>query len=383
MTAPPRRAAGTWWRGVGLSTRLFAAMGLVVTAGATTLLAVALLVAPQVFHAHLRMALGDVTAATLAHADEAFATAVLLSLAMAVAVAVLAALAVTWLVARRIATPVSDLAAAAGRLAGGHDDVRVPDPGLGPEFSALANGFNTMAARLAGTERVRQRLLADLAHDLRTPIASIEATVEAVADGILPADASTWDTLTDQAGRLTRLVADVASVSRAEERALAVDLRPHCLGGLATACAAAVQARYAAKGVRLRVVGEARAPTVRVDPHRFGEALGNLLDNALRHTPPGGTVTVTAGRSVVFGEKLASLTVLDTGDGFDPDDAERLFERFYRTDAARGRTGGNSGIGLTIAKAIVNAHSGTLTAYSAGPGRGAAFTVLLPAVAAA
>src|SRR5204862_1732764 len=157
----------------------------------------------------------------------------------AVAGAVLAALAVTWLVARRIATPVSDLAAAAGRLAGGHDDVRVSDPGLGPEFSTLANGFNTMAARLAGTERVRQRLLADLAHDLRTPIASIEATVEAVADGILPADATTWDTLTDQAGRLTRLVADVASVSRAEERALAADLRPHCLGGLATACTAA------------------------------------------------------------------------------------------------------------------------------------------------
>jgi signal transduction histidine kinase len=307
----------------------------------------------------------------------------LLSLAMAVAVAVLAALTVTWLVTRRIATPVSELAAAAGRLAGGQFDTRVPDPGLGPEFAALADGFNTMAARLASSERTRQRLLADLAHELRTPIASIEATVEAVADGILPADASTWATLTDQTGRLGRLVADVATVSKAEERALRLDPQPQSLGDLATDTAAAVRARYAAKGVRLTVVTAAQTPSVQVDRQRFAEALSNLLDNALRHTPPGGTVTLATDGTTRFGRRLASLTVLDTGDGFDPADADRLFERFYRTDTARRRTTGGSGIGLTITKAIVNAHHGTITAHSDGPGHGAVFTITLPAAAPA
>lgn len=375
----PGPATGSRWRGLGLGARLFAAMGLVVLAGATTLLVVALLVAPAVFHAHLRMALGDITATTLTHADQAFATAMLLSLAIAVAVAVLAALAVTWLATRRIAAPVSDLASAAGRLAGGQYDTRVPDPGLGPEFDALARSFNTMATRLAGTEHVRQRLLADLAHELRTPIASIEATVEAVADGVLPTDETTWATLTDQTGRLSRLVADLTAVSRAEERALHLDPRPYPLRDLAAEAAAGVRARYTAKGVQLKVAAAARTPTVRLDTHRLAEALSNLLDNALRHTPPGGTVTLTTDRATRLGQRLGRLIVTDTGDGFDPGDADRLFERFYRTDTARRRATGGSGIGLTITKAIINAHHGTITAYSDGPGRGATFTITLPA----
>jgi signal transduction histidine kinase len=360
----------------GLGARLFAAMGLVVLAGAGTLLSVAVLVAPQVFHAHLRMALGDVPDTTLAHADDAFATAVLLSLAVAVAVAILAALTVTALVARRIAVPVAALATAAGRLAAGGYDTRVPEPRLGPEFTALAESFNTMAARLADTEHLRQRLLADLAHELRTPIASVEATVEAVADGILPADATTWATLTGQTGRLRRLVDDLAAVSRAEERAL--DPRPRLLGELANTAADAIRARYTAKGVRLTVGVAPGTPIVSVDPHRFAEALGNLLDNALRHTPSGGTVTVTTEPVARLGQRLARVEVADTGDGFPPGDADRLFARFYRADTARSRATGGSGIGLTITQAIVTAHGGTITAASEGPGHGAKFTITLP-----
>ena len=152
--------------GIGLSPRLFAAMGLIVLAGAATLLVAALLAAPPVFRSHLRMALGDIPAEAQRHVDEAFTRATLLSLGTAVVVATLAALAVTWLVSRRIAVPVADLAAAARQLAAGGYDIRVPDPGLGPEFGALADSFNTMARRLAATERVRQRMLADLAHEL-------------------------------------------------------------------------------------------------------------------------------------------------------------------------------------------------------------------------
>jgi signal transduction histidine kinase len=363
---------------IGLSVRLFAAMGLVVAAGAGTLLIVALLIAPQIFHDHLQMALGTIPATTQQHVDEAFTRAMLLSLGIAVAVAVIAALSVTWLVTRRIVAPVTDLAAAAQNLAHGNTDTRVPDPGLGPEFAALAAGFNTTAARLAQTERVRQRMLADLAHELRTPIASIEATVEAVADEILPADDTAWATLTDQTARVSRLIADMAAVSHVEERALTMNPAIHRLGELVDRAAAAIRARCAANGVSLVVDIGPGTPSVSVDSDRFAEALGNLLDNALRHTPAGGTVTIATGLVQRWGTPTAHLRITDTGKGFESAEAERLFERFYRSDAAR--TGGTagSGIGLTITKAIINAHHGIITAHSDGPGRGATFDITLP-----
>jgi two-component system sensor histidine kinase BaeS len=362
----------------GLGARLFAAMGLVVLAGATTLLAVALLVAPQVFHAHLRAAMGTIPSATAHHVNEAFAEAILLSLAMAVAVATVAALAVTWLVSRRIAVPVSDMAAAAGQLATGNYRTRVPEPGLGPEFTALASAFNTMAAQLAATEQVRQRLLADLAHELRTPLASIDAMVEALADEVLPADAGTWAALAEQAGRLRRLVEDIAAVSRAEERTLHPDLEPLALTDIVTTTADSAQARFTAKGVTLALRLDSGTPVVDGDRDRLAEALTNLLDNALRHTPTGGVVTVTTDAVREFGHTTARLRVTDTGEGFDPALAGRLFERFYRADAARTRDRAGSGIGLTITKAIVTAHHGTIHAESGGPGHGATFTVALP-----
>ena len=364
-----------------LGTRLFAAIALVVAAGAGTLLAVALLVAPRLFHAHLDMALGSVSPAVLEHVDVAFTRAILLSLALAASVATLAALAVTWLVARRIAVPVTGLATAVGRLAAGHLDTRVAEPGLGPEFAALAQGFNVMAARLAGTERVRQRMLADLAHELRTPLASVEATIEAVADGVLPADAGTWATLAEQTGRLNRLVEDLAVVSRAMERALNPDLRTVPVAELTAAAAAAVRARYATGEVTLEVVADPVRTLVRVDPQRIGEALANLLDNALRHTPPGGRVTITTGRTRRLDHDLALIDITDTGQGFDPADAERLFERFYRADPARTHHGAGSGIGLTISRTILNAHGGTIHARSDGPGHGATFHLTLPVAA--
>jgi signal transduction histidine kinase len=367
---------------VGLSLRLFAAMGLVVVAGAVTLLVVALLVAPSVFHAHLQMALGTIPAATQQHVDEAFTRAILLSLGIAVLVAMIAALSVTWLVSRRIAAPVTDLAAAAQNLASGDTDTRIPDPGLGPEFAALAAGFNTTASRLAQTERVRQRMLADLAHELRTPIASIKATVEAVADGILPPDDEAWSTLIEQTTRVSRLVADIAAVSHAEERVLSIDPHSRPLDDVAIRAAAALQARYAAKGVALVLDIAAATPNVLVDSDRLDEALTNLLDNALRHSPTGATVTITTGHARRWDGEIATLSVADTGEGFDPAEVDRLFERFYRGDTARTRGGAGSGIGLTITKAIINAHHGTIAAHSDGPGHGATFEIALPAAPA-
>lgn len=378
-------------------------MTLVVAAGAGTLLVVALLVAPAVFLTHLRRSgTPDLTPTVQTHVDRAFTQATLISLTAGITAAVLAAGLGTWLIARRLATPVANLAAATSRLADGNYGTDLGDPQLGREFTALTAAVNQLGHKLATSEQTRRRLLTDLGHELRTPIASLEATIEAITDGVLPVDKETLDTLAAQASRLHRLVADLESVSRAEERQLALHLQPVPLVDLARRAVNALHPRYRASGVDLQIRADDPGPTVTVDPDRLVEALMNLLDNALRHTPPGGTVTVTVDRAPEAAGKTinhtagvpgqAQVTVADTGAGFAPEQAPRLFERFYRTDPVRGpgpstttiaASGGpgrhGSGIGLTITRAIIQAHHGSITAHSDGPGRGATFVINLPA----
>jgi signal transduction histidine kinase len=354
--------------------RLFAAMTLVVAAGALTLLVVAVLVAPRVFHSHLKMVNHPLSADVQTHVDEAFAQAVLLSLGVGVLVALVATLAVTWLVSRRVADPITAVSEAAGRVAAGDLTARVPTPGLGRELTELADSFNTMTSRLATTERTRQQLIADLAHELRNPLASLQATLEATADGVVPTDASTWTTLLEQSARLQRLVDDMSAVSKAEERQLDLHPVPVDAAELARDATAVAQAQYDAAGVTLSVAIDGEAPGVTVDSDRIGEVLANLLSNALRHTHAGNHVTV----HVTTEADTVRLDVTDTGDGFTPAGADRLFERFYRGDTSRSRDSAGSGIGLTIARAIITAHRGTLRAHSDGPGHGATFTIRLP-----
>lgn len=360
---------------LGFAWRLAISLGLVVLAGGVTLLGVALMVAPGSFQSYLRMSAGPpLAAAVRLRVDQAFTSAAAAALGVALPVAMLTAFVVAWVVAWRLGRSVAAVAAAADRIAQGDLQARVEAPAIGPEFGQLAGAFNAMARRLAETETTRRRLIGDLAHELRTPLASLEATVEAVVDGVLPADGITLATLRDQTSRLQHLVADMAAVSRAEERQL--DLRPLLVDAavLATEAVAAAKARYASAGVSLEIDVAAGTSVVRVDPQRLAEALGNLLDNALRHTVAPGSVRV-----VVGGDPGAVLLhVIDTGDGFDPVDADRIFERFYRGDTSRTRTTAGSGIGLTIARAIVEAHAGTLTATSGGPDAGATFRIRLP-----
>ena len=384
-TAAPRSAGPR----LGLGSRLFAAMALVVVTGAGTLLVVSLLVAPAVFMNHLsRAGAPDLTSAVTDHVDQAFTQATLVSLGVGTLTAAVAAGLVAWLVSRRISSPVTDLAIVTGRLANGVYDAKAADPRLGPEFAALAASVNRLGAQLSTSEDTRRRLLSDLGHQLRTPVASLEATVEAIGDGVLPMDDDTFATLTDQVGRLHRLVADIESVSRAEERQLALNPQPTQAAELAHRAVAVLLPQFRAAGVGLEVRAGEPAPTVVVDADRIVEALLNVLDNALRHTPAGGHVVVRVdGPTKDDDRTVARLVVQDTGEGFAPDQAPLLFQRFYRaegptsgapTEAGPGRHG--SGIGLTIAHAIADAHHGTLSAHSDGPGRGATFTLTLPAV---
>jgi two-component system sensor histidine kinase BaeS len=374
MKSPIRRAPRPALPALSLGWRLFAAMGLVVLAGAGTMLVAVLLVAEPAFHTHLSQVQPPMSDQAHAHVDEAFADAVFTALAAGVVIALATALVVTWLVARRLSAPVAEAAEAAYRIADGDFETRLRQPGLGPELDRLTAAFNTMAGRLATTEQTRRRLLTDLAHELRTPLASIQATIEAVNDGILPTDKTTLATLTDQSQRLHRLVGDLSAVSAAEERQL--NLRPvrAAIQDLVSEVAAAARPRFDAKGIDLTADEGPAVGQVLVDPDRLAEALGALLDNALRHTAKGGTVVITTTRH----DNRCRIAVTDTGDGFDPDVAAQLFERFYRGDSSRTVSGAGSGIGLTITKAIIEAHHGQLRAHSDGPGKGATFEITLP-----
>lgn len=353
--------------------RLFVGQLLVVLAGTATLGLVAFLVAPPIFRDHVRRAVGPVSDVVAGHLDTALTETLGLALVIGIAASVAAAAGVSWLLATRIARPVEELSRAADRLASGHLDARAGQPVTADELADLTRAFNGMAEALQHTDRSRRRLLADLAHELRTPLATVEAYHEGLADGVVALDSDTIAVLHDATGRLRRLVDDVAVVSQAEEGRLPLDLRPLDLRELATQ--AVQSARPAAEEAGLTLhLDLPEAPVVgEVDRDRLGQVLGNLLGNAIEHTPTGGTINVTL---AVDGNR-SEITVTDTGAGISPDHLPHVFERFYRADPARRRAGG-SGIGLTISRALVAGHGGELTATSDGPRRGATFTVRLP-----
>lgn len=357
----------------GFAGRLLLAQSLVVVGGALTTWLVASTVAPGLFHDHLEQADVGHTATETEHVEEAFSSALLISLAVALLASVVAALLVSAYFSRRVRRSFAPVTAAASEIASGRYGSRVPDPGLGGEFATLADTFNTLAERLEGVEATRRRMLSDLAHEMRTPLATIEAHLEAVEDGVRQLDDATLGVVRGSARRLGRLAEDIAAVSRAEEGNLDIDPQPVDAGALARVAAQAAQDRYAAKGVGLDVE-VATAGQVRADPDRIGQVLTNLLDNALRHTPAGGTVRLAC-RQV---DHWVELVVADSGEGIAAEHLGHVFDRFYRVDTARDRTHGGSGIGLSIARALVEAHGGTIRVTSPGPGKGTTFTVRLP-----
>ncbi|MGV8909895.1 MAG: sensor histidine kinase [Propionicimonas sp.] len=359
---------------LGLAPRLLLNNLLVIVAGAGTVLVTALLIAPAVFESHLRSVEPRADARLLEHVTQAFDQALLVALGVGILIAAITGSGISWLAARRLAAPVADTAAATGSLAAGDLKARLVDPKMGPEFAKLATSVNALADRLQATEATRRQLTADLAHQLRTPIASIRATVEAVSEGVLPVDEATLNTLGEQSARLSRLVTDLEVVSRAEERQLLLNSQPVSVSALVESAVAANRESYRAADVNLTASVAPDVPAVTVDPDRIQEVLGNLLDNALRHTPPGGTVTVEARLGENRSRPAAVIEVSDSGIGFPARDAERIFHRFMKGAGSPG-----SGLGLTIARAIVEAHHGTLTAHSTGPGTGATFTCALPA----
>lgn len=355
-----------------MSAKLLASQLLVVGAGAVTLLLVALSVGPGIFHRHIRDALGYVPPDVARHLDMAYNAATLISLGIAVGAAVLMALMLSAVVSARVVRPVRALADAAQRLARGAHGARVPVRGT-DELAQLAGAFNEMAASLERAEQIRRRLLADVAHELRNPLATVESYVEALSDGVLAADEENWGAIRAETTRLNRLVNDLQRVSRAEAHELDLHRAATDPGEIVRAAVKAATPAFQAKNVALESHIEPGLPAIELDRGRMGEVLANLLANALRHTPPGGAVRV----SVAQRPDGVEFDVADNGEGIAAEHLDRVFERFYRVDPARTRATGGTGIGLAIVRAIVESHGGTVTCEPRSGG-GTRFRIALP-----
>ncbi|MDG6103936.1 HAMP domain-containing histidine kinase [Dactylosporangium aurantiacum] len=346
-------------------------LALTVTALGVTWAVIAL-IGPSLFRNHIERG-APLPPEVLDRAETAFHIANLIEVVVAAGVAFLLTLGLSVLVTRPVRRTATAMASTLARLTASDYTARLPVESTVTELAALAVTVNSMAETIQRTEATRRRLLTDLAHEMRTPLATIDGFLEAIQDGIETADPATLAILRQQAQKLTRLADDLKAISAAEEHRLDLTLRPVPVDRLIRDAADALSRAYQAKGVALRV--QPAAPTVvHVDAQRINQVLTNLLTNALRHTPAGGQVTLTAGES----PGGVQITVRDTGEGIAAEHLPFLFERFYRAHRRTG-PGGGSGLGLTISRAIVTAHAGTVTVASAGPGQGTTAQVTLPA----
>jgi two-component system sensor histidine kinase BaeS len=288
-----------------------------------------------------------------------------------VAVLLVAILAV-WFAFRgvsRLSAPLDDLADAAERIERGDYSARVAASGP-RRLRALARAFNDMSARLAAVDEGRRDFLADAAHELRTPLSIISGQLEAIEDGIYPADAEHLAPVHEQVLVLEQLIEDMRTVALAEAGALTLKLAPTDIGAAIDHAVAAFQSQAAARRVGLKTDYAPTLPRAIADELRVGQVLTNLLSNALRHAPTGGNVVVSARPAAA---SVVEVSVRDDGPGIDPDLLPRIFDRFAKEPGSTG-----SGLGLAICRDLVEAQGGTITAVS-HPGSGTTVTFTLPA----
>ncbi len=301
--------------------------------------------------------------------DEALRADLWRAIAGAAGLAALLALLVALALSRRITSPVARLIVAARAMGGGDRSARAGDVRAPGELRDLSVAFDQMADSLASQEKLRRNLVADIAHELRTPVAVLQAGHEALLDGIAEPDPRQLASLRDEVLRLARLVGDLGALASAEAAALQLTLRRCDLADIAAGAADSLSGSFDAAGVSF----ERRLTGVQIlaDPGRLHEVITNLLTNALKFTPAGGRVGLEAGPD----ELRATLSVSDSGEGIPPGELPHIFDRFFRGRQATSTAG--SGIGLTIVAELVRAHSGRLEVTSA-PGRGTKITITMP-----
>ncbi|MDD5370121.1 MAG: HAMP domain-containing sensor histidine kinase [Anaerolineaceae bacterium] len=271
---------------------------------------------------------------------------------------------------RRAALPVGDLLEAVGRIEAGDYSVRVREGGPG-EVKALARAFNSMAEELQTNDEQRRNLLADITHELRTPITVIQGNLEGMLDGIYPPDPDRIDSILEETRLLSRVIDDLRTLSLAEGGSLKLQIEPAGVDELICDLAASFEPQAKAAGIHLKTQVQPGLPVLEIDPTRIREVLTNLLANALRYTPAGGEIEISNWQVSSEPDKVF-FQVRDSGAGIPPEDLPHIFERFYKSSDSHG-----TGLGLAISKSLVNAHHGGITATSQ-PGHGTLVQFWLP-----
>lgn len=313
--------------------------------------------------------------------EQDFLGSVSAALWLAAGAGVLVALGLSLYLARQTVAPLHRLTLAAQAIAGGDRAQRVAVASR-DEVGQLAAAFNTMAEALARDEELRRHMAADIAHELRTPLTVLQGQVEAMLDGVMAPTKENLAVLQEEVLLLSRLVTDLRTLSLAEAGQLELRPAPTDLAELARKALSALELQAAAKGVRLALNFSPGLPPALADPDRVAQVLGNLLSNALRHSPAGGEIRVEGQALLEAPGQAGSLavSVKDTGPGISPEALPHLFERFYRADPSRSRASGGSGLGLAIVKQLVEAQGGQVAVESPDSrGQGATFTFTLPA----
>ncbi|HKJ38231.1 MAG TPA: HAMP domain-containing sensor histidine kinase, partial [Anaerolineales bacterium] len=288
--------------------------------------------------------------------------------------AILAALALSFLFSRSVVAPVLTMSRATQRIADGRYDERVQAIGE-DELSQLATRFNQMAEKLDQIESMRRQLIGDVSHELRTPLTAIKGSMEGLMDGVLPANDETFQQIHAEADRLNRLVDDLQELSRVEAHAYDLDFRSLDASSLVQTVAKRLAPQAQSKRISLDLDLTPDLPPILADEDRAIQILTNLTGNALQYTPEDGQVTISVTRI----NDEVQFSIHDTGIGIPPEHLSHIFDRFYRVDKSRSRqSGGGSGIGLTIARALVEAHDGRIWVESQGERKGSTFHFTLP-----
>lgn len=370
---------------MSLKWKLLMSYLVVIIVGVSVLVVSTATIAPQTFSTHMqtmrenmnRHMQNSAVDDSLAPENELnanFQQAVNSTLLLATLASTFTASVVSIYVSQRIVSMIRQTAQASRRIAAGHYDERLIVHSE-DELGQLAQSFNAMATSLADTETLRQQLIADVSHELKTPLAGIQAYMEGLEDGVIPFNPETFTQIRQEILRLQRLVNDLQELSKAEARQLNLDIQPCDIRKIVEASVELLRPQFDNKGVELKFeTSEITSMVVSADCDRLRQVILNLMNNALQYTPSGGCVKVGWDTS----KDRLKFYVQDTGIGLSDTDIEHIFQRFYRVDKSRARVSGGNGIGLTISRHILRAHGSELHVKSHGLGKGCTFYFELP-----
>jgi histidine kinase len=372
-----------------LSVKLFLSYLLVIFIGGTVLAVSIMLAIPRTFERHMLSDSSEMQGMMQEHMGRRggvgfnnlsnFQSAVIEAVVQAAVAALITAVMASLWMSRKVVAPVRRIMQASQRIAAGHYQERVPVDDKyqttdRDELGLMALSFNQMADELEQTEARRRQLIGDVSHELRTPLTTIKGYLEGLEDGMLPPEPETYQAMVREAGRMQRLVADLQELSRVEAGAYELDKKWLSIQSVIESTLHRLNKQYDEKQIALQIDVADDLPQIQADEIRLEQVLINLASNALQYTPAGGKIVISARQD----HDWLVISVQDNGVGIPEKDLPFIFDRFYRVDKSRSRAGGGSGIGLTIARHLVEAHGGRIQAFSEGIGKGSKFEFTLP-----